>query len=435
MTRHPPFAAAALVAAVAAAAAGCHEATGPSPLALSLSAASQLVVLPNDSGPAVTDSVRVRLSGSGAAGAHWTVSHGDAPWVTLGTTAGTGDGVVRWTRDPGEVVAGVWLDTITVSIAGSQGSASVVDSLVVTGPLPTHITVRRAWAPGERDSLVARMLRDSLDGTFVPAAVAELLAASDSVTEVVPNPTLAVVARAAPPGMIGAAKLSQAGETWIMVGYDLRELYPITPGSKTMDSLNLLGVIWYASPDSTWKGRVLAATTASTISNVAINTAAFDSSYETSGAGGAEARASTGNYWEANAGSMYITQNTCSPTSCANTTFTSGPWKGGVWHGLSVGGILNNIVAPCLLPAGCTAAPDTFDVSFFSFCFGNYCFGNPISGIAITCVFPSPCTGPAAARMAELAQRRTSLRQPFSPAKPETPQDDDAGGASDRAMK
>ena len=388
---------------------------------LALSATGRLVVLATDSGPAVADSVRILLTGQGAGQARWTVTHGTAPWVTLGDSAGTGDGIVRWTRDPGEVVAGVWLDTITVSVAGSPATAAVVDSLVVTGPLPTHITVRRAWAPGERDSMVARMLRDSLDGTFVPAAVAELLATSDSVTEVVPNPALAAIGKAVPPGKIGWAKLGQAGESWVMVGYDLREVYPITPGSKTLDSLNLLGVIWYASPDSTWKGRVVAATTASTISNQAVNTASFDASYETSGAGGGEARASTGNYWEANSGSMYITQNTCSPTSCANTTFTSGPWKGGQWHGLQVGGALSNIVAPCLLPAGCAAPPDTFNVSFLSFCFGSYCFGNPIPGLYINCVFPSPCTGPAAARLAELARRGMSLRELLTPARPESP--------------
>ena len=380
------------------AAASCRDSVHPVALSLQLAAASRLDSLDVTDTTVVAESVFVTLAGEGADTAHWTASHGLAPWITLVQSGGAGPGWVVWQRDAGWVGYGISVDTIVVRASHATASASLVDSQVAR-QAPSFVTTTRAWLPGERDSMVARMLRDSLDGFYVPAAVAELLATSDSVTVVMANPALAAAGRKLASGLIGSANLGQAGQTWVMVGYDLREVYPITPGSRTMDSLNLLGVLWYASPESTWKGRVLAATTASTIKKTTVNTSTFDASYETTGAGGGEARFSTGQYWEADQGQINVTHNSCSPTSCANSSFTSGPWLGAVWHGISVGGNLITIVAPCLLPSGCTAKPDTFNVSFT----------NPrISGLAITCIFPSPCTGPAAARMAAAARRRTA---------------------------
>jgi hypothetical protein len=381
----------------------CRETTRPSALTLRLAASSRLDSISVTDTSLVAESVLVTVSGSGAGTAGWTVTHGSAPWIALTRSAGTGTGYAVWQRDASWIGYGVSVDTIAVALSGTT-AATLLDS-VVTRELPAFVTMQRAWLPGERDSMVAEMRRDSLDGFYVPAAVADLLAASDSVTVVVPNPALAAAGKAAPPGMIGVAKLGQAGQSWIMVGYDLREVFPITPGSRTMDSLNLLGVLWYASPESTWKGRVVAATTKTTYKKTTVNTAAFDASYSKTGAGGGEARFGTGQYWEANKGQVNITRNSCSPTGCANSSFTSGPWLGGVWHGISVGGNLIQVVAPCLLPSGCTAKPDTFSVSFT----------NPrISGLAITCIFPSPCTGSAAAAIARIGRRmaaRAAMRE------------------------
>jgi len=275
------------------------------------------------------------------------------------------------------------------------------DSTAPAIPTPKYIATRRAWLPGEREVLVARLSRDSMDGVTFSGAVAQFLATSDSATVIVPNPALP----AATAGLSGpqfALSLGQAGQTWILVALQLREVYPITPGSTTLDSLRWLGVVWYASPESTWKGRVVAATAASTIGRTNVNTAAFDASFGTSGAGGGEARASTGEYWEAASGQIRINNNTCNPGSCADQSFVSGPWQGGLWHGIQVQGSLIGIVAPCVLPAGCTAPPDTFDVGFT---------GTKVSGVAVNCVFPSPCTGPAAAALASVRQRKASLRR------------------------
>ncbi len=380
----------------------CRETTRPVAPPLSLGASSRLDSIDVSDTTVAAESVLVTVAPDAGA-VHWTATHGAAPWTTFVRSEGTGTGYVVWQRDASWIGYGVSVDTIAVAVG--QGSAALLVDSVVTRQAPAFVTAQRAWLPGERDSIVARMLRDSLDGVFVPAAVAALLATSDSVTVIESNPALAAPGAAAPRGMIGVGKLGQAGQTWIMVGYDLREVFPVTPGSKTMDSLNLLGVLWYASPESTWKGRVLAASVATTYKKTTVNTAAFDASYDKSGAGGAEARGSLGEYWEANQGQINIRSNACSPASCANTSFTSGPWQGGVWHGIKVGGNLITIVAPCLLPSGCGAKPDTFNVSFT---------GTPVTGLAITCIFPSPCTGPAGADVARIGRglaRRSALRR------------------------
>ncbi len=391
----------ALAAALAAALASCHDATRPAALSLQLAASSRLDSLDVSDTTVAAESAYVTVAGDGAATAQWMATHGSAPWITLVRASGTGSGWVTWRRDASWIGYGVSVDTIAVSIARSL-EASLVDS-VVARQLPALVTMRRAWLPGERDSTVARMLRDSLDGYYFPAAVAQLLATEDSVTVIVPNPALSAPERQARLGRF--ANLGQAGQTWIMVGYDLRELFPDSVNSATTDSFNLLGVIWYASPESTWKGRVLAASVKPTVNKVGVNTAAFDASNDQTGAGGGEARFSTGQYWEANSGQITVKSNVCSPSSCANTSFTSGPWLGGTWHGILLGGNLIQIVAPCLLPAGCTAPPDTFSVAFT---------GTPITGLAITCIFPSPCTGPAAARIARLARRESAgIETPF----------------------
>jgi hypothetical protein len=377
--------------------AACHESTKPVALSLQLSASSRLDSLDVSDTTAVAESAYVTVGGDGAPAAAWTASHGAAPWLSMVRASGTGSGWAVWRRDARWIGYGVSVDTIHVSVTNSTAAASLVDS-AVTRQQPAFITVRRAWLPGERDSTVARLRRDSTDGVFFSSAVADLLAASDSITVLAPNSVLA------PAGLPRLAHLGQAGQTWILVGLDLRELFPDSTGSATTDSINLVGVVWYASPESTWKGRVVAASVSPTIGKTTVNTSAFDASNDQTGAGGGEARSSTGQYWEANAGQIDMTSSYCSPTSCADASFTSGPWRGGLWHGLQMAGDLITVVAPCLLPAGCSAPPDTFSVNF------RTPKSAQITGLAVTCIFPSPCTGPAAAAIARLARRQAPFR-------------------------
>ncbi len=387
-----------------AATASCRDSTSP-PI-LSLSRTSRSVTLSNDSVWVTRDSVTLAFTGSGASRSNWVVTHGAAPWITLNTTQGTGGGVVRWTRDPTNLGYGTWVDTITVTAAAAGRAVQVVDSVAIGGPPATFVTARVAWTPGGRDSMIAFVTRTGAWGEFSDAAP-QLLGASDSLTVVVPNPALAVAGAAgAARGPAHAMRLGQPGQTWSIVGFQIRELYPDSAGSSKTDSLNWLGILWYASPESSWVGRLVFGTSQSTYGRTTVNTAAFDASGETSGLGGGEARASTGQYWEADIGKFQINSNVCSSASCTNATFASGPWKGGLWHALMIGGQIINIRAPCLQPAGCTSV-DTFNINFQ---------GSPVPSVYISCVFPSPCTGPAGARVADLARRRSRLLTALGPA-------------------
>jgi hypothetical protein len=66
------------------------------------------------------DSVLLTLRGVGNADATWAATHGGGTWLTLTTASGTGDGTVRWVRDP----AGLRSDV-----------AIVIDTLTLTAPL------------------------------------------------------------------------------------------------------------------------------------------------------------------------------------------------------------------------------------------------------------------------------------------------------------
>ena len=53
-------------------------------------------------------------------------------WNRLTTSTGAGPGTVRWTRDVGSLAAGLYVDTISVSVAG-VATFLAVDSTIVTG--------------------------------------------------------------------------------------------------------------------------------------------------------------------------------------------------------------------------------------------------------------------------------------------------------------
>jgi hypothetical protein len=78
------------------------------------------------------DSADVLLTGTGAATATWSTTHGEAAWVSVTTAGGTGSGVVHWVRDPTALTVGTYVDTISVTAPGAIGSpATVVDTLVI----------------------------------------------------------------------------------------------------------------------------------------------------------------------------------------------------------------------------------------------------------------------------------------------------------------
>jgi hypothetical protein len=318
----------------------CHEATSPGRLTLAVAPASRSVGLNQDSIAITVDSAAVVLSGDGAGTTPWTATHDTTTrWLTFVTAAGTGSGVVRWVVNPIYLAPGTYVDTVVIAAAGADGSpARVIDSLTVRGTTAQLITMRRAWLPGERDSLIASVQRNhTLSGPYVgdlsPLAPA-IFGAMDSVTVVAPNPLYR-----APPGS-GPDRAAAFASGWSTLGLDLTI---INQSSVPYDTLAWLGLLWFNPSDSTWKGLTLAATTATTIGLTTVNTPAFDASGAMSGAGGGEAQQSTGTYWEARSGQIEITFNAICLT---NATITSGVYQGGNQRLCFFGGRLVNLTLP-----------------------------------------------------------------------------------------
>lgn len=105
------------------------------------------------------DSIDVVFTGAGSA-QKWSASH-VAPWSTLADTGGTGPGRVHWTRSVASLAAGTYVDTITVTATGAQGSpARAVDTLVVLAAAPVT---------------VASIAPDTLRGATSEAAAADVV--------------------------------------------------------------------------------------------------------------------------------------------------------------------------------------------------------------------------------------------------------------------
>jgi hypothetical protein len=81
----------------------------------------------------VPDSARVITGGDGGATAQWTASVGPDSWLNLITSGGTGTGVLRWARDPGTLLQGTYVDTITVE-SSNGGLAHFVDTFILRPP-------------------------------------------------------------------------------------------------------------------------------------------------------------------------------------------------------------------------------------------------------------------------------------------------------------
>ncbi len=89
----------------------------------------------------IPDSASVSFTGTGAATAPWSAVPGGGSWLTVTTPNGTGDGVVRWSRDPTGLAVGVYVDTVTITSLGALGSPdTVIDTLVVTANLVMSVT-------------------------------------------------------------------------------------------------------------------------------------------------------------------------------------------------------------------------------------------------------------------------------------------------------
>ena len=122
----------------------------PVPLALAVSPASRRTSV-TAGASAAGDNAAVTLSGDNAAATSWSATRRKS-WTTLTTAAGTGSGSVAWSRNTAGLVAGTYVDTITVTVAG-LAPQSVIDTLEVTAA-PVPVTV--ALSPAGRRTTVTR---------------------------------------------------------------------------------------------------------------------------------------------------------------------------------------------------------------------------------------------------------------------------------------
>jgi len=107
--------------------------TRPLTIAVSPRARTDSVLVGSPAAP--SDSATVLLTGPNGNTTPWTATHGAGSWLTLTTASGTGNGPVRWDRDPTGLAAGTYVDTIFVQAAGATDSPfGLIDSLLVVAP-------------------------------------------------------------------------------------------------------------------------------------------------------------------------------------------------------------------------------------------------------------------------------------------------------------
>ncbi len=289
-------------------------------------------------------------------------------------------------------------------MAGLLGTAACggdVTSPVLQPPdtvsaAPTFITVRRAWLPGEREARIAAVMANR---EWVFPMVGDL---SDLAPVVFGDPdSVVVMRRASAPAPAGLQPAPQFSAGWDAFGVDVRV---INTAQSPADTIDLIGVFWSNPGEPTWKGMVLmdrctslSGSTRTTCRNtraptgpggnaIVINTVAFDASGAKNGAGAGEFRQTTGEYWEGNDGKIKVT----SASYGAASAVTSGPFLGGTRASGWMGGQLEDIRMPRLLPS-VNGSFITVRLSFES---------TPLSSVRLTCTFPSPCTGSVNAAVA-----------------------------------
>jgi len=258
-----------------------------------------------------------------------------------------------------------------------------------------YISVRRAWRPGERDSVASYVVRTGAWGQYSDLA-ATAVWAWDSTTDVIVNPEWQPAAAAA----AGLRLAPQFAAGWGSVGMDVRIVFDSIPGGTVQkDSLDWVITLWWNPADSTWKGYMLNATTDATFVERNVSTAFLDASDGKDGAGGGESRAASGTYWEAEGGTYRINENA---SYGGLSTITSGPFLGGnIQYGL-MGGRLRKVTMPRIAGADAPAT-QTVDYDFRFARIGSqrmFCYFAPVT--------PPPgytqCTGQAFANILAAAR-------------------------------
>ena len=350
----------------AALAAGCaDETTAPVPR-LSVSPAVRVFRVRDDSVMTSADSALVAVGGAGADTVRWVATHTAAPWVSLVTAGGTGGGVLRWTRDASWYFAGTYVDTITVKLlAPDSATVRLVDSLVVVDGPPRYVTVRRAWRPGERDSLAAAIVALRLWAFPLVGDISDLapaaLAHRDSTTEVIQNPLWRPAYSVA-----GVGEL-RYDATFLAEGLDLQIVFDPNPFDAIVerDSLPWRMILWYKSgAQQTAHGFVVRSTPLLQWSSKrSIKTADFDANggHPDYTASGEVSIGADTTYWEGYNGGFVLSLNGNYGTQ---DTLETGPFSGGnIYYGQMTGSVSNNAMA-CLYPVGCTVPEQKFSATW-----------------------------------------------------------------------
>jgi hypothetical protein len=250
-------------------------------------------------------------------------------------------------------------------------------------PQTEFVTVRRAWLPGERDSLIARIQRTrqlSLPYAGDLSDYADQLIPADSAVEIVANPALAPSVGGPFSPTFSVTGVRVPGTGWTTAGLDV---LMVDNTQSPPDTLSWLGWFWWNNADSTQKGYVFVATKANTVAATTVNTTSFDASFQKTGAGGGEVLGMPpGNtYWQANG---WTRRNTVSVTNNfafgGTSTVTSGPFQGGTQQTRLMFGVIDSVR---LDRQSGTGTPTTKYASITLSWVGS---------LALTCVFPTPCT-------------------------------------------
>jgi subtilisin len=122
----------------------------PVPLTLTVSPASRSVsVVAGTAAPG--SNALVTLAGDNAGSTAWSAASRKS-WTLLTTANGTGNGTIVWSRNSVGLAAGIYVDTITVTAAGTAGR-TVIDSLVITAAAaPLTLTL----APASRSTVITQ---------------------------------------------------------------------------------------------------------------------------------------------------------------------------------------------------------------------------------------------------------------------------------------
>ena len=113
----------------------------PVPLVLVVGPTSRSTTVTQGSS-APDDNVAITLTGDSAATTAWTATKRKA-WTSFVTAGGTGSGTLAWHRASTALAIGTWVDTITITSPGANGSPiAVFDTIrVIAAPVPLALAV------------------------------------------------------------------------------------------------------------------------------------------------------------------------------------------------------------------------------------------------------------------------------------------------------